>query len=200
MAIHAVGHSVILGVTLPIDNFADLASEHRRRFPQTVDVEFLGEQLRIAKFPAASIYEFVRAVCNWGGYAGIGGRIIKNNSLPAIRGALEDADQLLSATAPDLVGALRRMNSLHELGCPSFASKHLRFLRPDLCPVFDSVLRDALPYSFDPEGYGDFAADCREIARILEATGISNPWGRLKPAWFVADVESALFVHFNDWV
>jgi hypothetical protein len=57
-----------------------------------------------------------------------------------------------------------------------------------------------LPYSYDPEGYGEIAADCQEISRILVSTGSINPILREGLPWFAADVESALFVHFNGWV
>jgi hypothetical protein len=57
-----------------------------------------------------------------------------------------------------------------------------------------------LPYSYDPEGYGEIAADCQEISRILVSTGSINPIRREGLPWFAADVESALFVHFNGWV
>jgi hypothetical protein len=200
MTIHAVGRSVILGVMLPVENFAELVREHLRRYPATADVEILGTELRDTGFRLGLIQNFVRRVCDWGGYAGIGGQILKNNSLAAIRGAIMEADGLLGAPTPDIVGALRRLNALHGLGSPSFASKHLRFLRPDLCPVFDGVLHDSLPYSFDPEGYGEIAEDCQGVSRILVSTGIINPVLREGSRWFVADVESALFVHFNGWV
>jgi hypothetical protein len=102
-------------------------------------------RLRQADFPERDLEPFITAACNWGGYAGIGRRILNRNSLPALRDGLREANELLDKQTPDVEGALTRLNRLHSLGSPSFASKHLRFLRPDICPVLDSVLRDALP-------------------------------------------------------
>jgi Holliday junction resolvase RusA-like endonuclease len=105
------------------------------------------------------------------------------------------------AANPSRVGrALGEVNKLHILGTPSFASKHLRFLRPDVCPVFDSVLREALPYSFDADGYDRFATDCTQLSDILRARGIENPRERQHGQWFAADVEAALFAHVNVWL
>ncbi|MBV8452034.1 MAG: hypothetical protein JOZ29_07125 [Deltaproteobacteria bacterium] len=125
---------------------------------------------------------------------------MKRNSLPALREGLCKANELLDKPTPEVQGALAHLNRLHSLGSPSFASKHLRFLRPDICPVLDSVLRDALPYSFDPEGYTAFAEDCRSIGEILTRQRAKNPWDRFDGAWFAADIEAALYVHFNGWV
>ncbi len=76
----------------------------------------------------------------------------------------------------------------------SFASKHLRFLRPDICPVFDSYLHDALPYTLDASGYSDFANDCAWLAHQLGANQIPNPRQRAGGVWFAADVEGAIYM------
>jgi len=87
------------------------------------------------------------------------------------------------------------MNVLNGLGSPSFASKHLRFLRPEVAPVFDSVLHKALPYSPDPTGYAEFGRDCTLLAEALTARGIPNAFQRKDARWFAADVEAALYAH-----
>jgi hypothetical protein len=154
--------------------------------------------IRNAQFPEKDVSAFVSAVCGWGGYAGIGGRILKRNTTSSLRDALSNAIVHLNATPPNFERALTTINQLHSLGTPSFASKHLRFLRPDICPVFDAVLRDALPYSFDPEGYALFALDCLSLSDNLQNGQIKNPRNRPNGAWFAADVEGALFVHVNE--
>jgi hypothetical protein len=199
MAIYRIGAGVVLGVSLPLERFSAFATEHRRRFDATGSVEALGQRFRQSDFQESDLEPFITAVCAWGGYAGIGRRILNRNSSRALCGALRDASALLSRAEPDVEGALARLNNLHSLGSPSFASKHLRFLRPDICPVLDSVLRDALPYAFDPEGYAIFAEDCRSIGATLQIEGADNPWQRAGGAWFAADVEAALYVHFNGW-
>jgi len=80
----------------------------------------------------------------------------------------------------------------------SFASKHLRLLRPDLCPVLDNILSEKLGYPLNTRGYRRFAKDCRRAARVLERHGVSNPLGRDGGAWFAADVEMAFYVHVKE--
>jgi hypothetical protein len=111
--------------------------------------------------------------------------------------AVEIAEALRRASSSlnekQLVDALTHVDKLRFLDV-SFASKHLRFLRPDICPVFDSILHDALPYKFDAGGYSDFAKDCESLARVLAANQIRNPRQRPGGAWFVADVEGAVYM------
>lgn len=140
----------------------------------------------------------MRAVCEWGGYAGVGGRVLRHNTIPHIREAFSEALSRLRSSEPDCKTALSVMNRVHGLGTPSFASKHLRFLRPTVCPVYDAILKVALPYSFDAKGYGEFAFDCAKLAKALSEAGIDNPTP--KNDWYVADVEAALFAHVNEWV
>jgi hypothetical protein len=199
MTIYAVEENVVLGVSLPLAHFSAFAEEHKRRFPNTESVESQGALLVQADFPESAIAPFITAVCNWGGYAGIGKRILIRNTPAALRDGLHEANALLKGPTPDLEGALTRLNRLHSLGSPSFASKHLRFLRPDICPVLDSILRDALPYSFDADGYAAFAADCISIAAMLKRQHAVSPWNGRNGSWFAADVEAALYVHFNGW-
>ena len=142
-------------------------------------------------FPADDTAAFVKAVCKWGGYPGIGGRVLKDNAITTICSTLREALSSL-AIGPSTAKALTQMNVLRGLGTPSFASKHLRFLRPDICPVLDSILCDALPYSFDPDGYSDFCDDCASLTKALASSGIPNP-NRKAGIWFAADVEAALY-------
>lgn len=200
MAIHvSQNQDIVLGVLLPLNRFGVLAAEHKRRFANTTSVEVMAKRVREEGFRESDLEPFITAVCGWGGYAGIGARILRRNQSQKLSAALRDANALLESFPPDVEGALTRLNSLHSLGTPSFASKHLRFLRPDICPVLDSVLRDALPYSFDPEGYAEFADDCGSIGTMLQKQGLENPWERNAGTWFAADVEAALYVHFNGW-
>ncbi len=200
MAIHLLGNDVIFGMPLPFARFTDLAREHLRRYPDTPTLEARGERLRANQLPETDVSAFVAAVCKWGGYAGIGVRILKRNRAPELRHALSQAIAHLETSPPDFERALTTLNQLHSLGTPSFASKHLRFLRPDVCPVFDAVLRDALPYPFDPEGYAQFASDCLSLSPMLQVRQVENPRGRPYGAWFAADVEAALFVQVNEWL
>lgn len=185
---------VRFGISIPFLEFASLASTHLRKNPTSVEIEVEGRELIEADFPDNATEAFVRRVCRWGGYPGVGGRVLKLNSLGSISQALRQAHSVLSDYFPNVAEALRAVNRVKALGTPSFASKHLRFLEPRLCPVFDAYLRDVLPYSFDPRGYAAFAADCLVLARELSARGVQNPWPIRDEGWLSADVESAIYI------
>jgi hypothetical protein len=177
-----------------VTDFPRLLKAHLVSDPTTPEVELLGRNLLANNFAKADIPKFVKAVCRWGGYAGIGGRVLKSNSPESILVALKNAACHLDCNPPAFAKALDEINKIKCLGTPSFASKHLRFLRPDLCPVFDSILREALPYSFNSKGYAAFSQDCTKIAAALTAQKIKNPRERPQDLWYAADVEAAIFV------
>ena len=183
------------GIEVPLDQFERLGRAHLKAYPRTPSVEEQGRLLLERGFREADAKAFVRAVCDWGGYSGISGRVLNRNSPSAICSSLKKAVQRLEAEPPDCAAALSDVNALKGLGTPSFASKHLRFIRPTLCPVFDSLLQEALPYSFDAQGYAAFAQDCRGLASALENANVPNPRRR---AWLVADVEAALYAYVID--
>ena len=137
--------------------------------------------------------DFVTRVCEWGGKQGIRilSRVLKHNTDAEIADALRGASSGLAQG--QLVDALTQVDKLRFLDV-SFASKFLRFLRPDICPVFDSYLHDALRYTLDPSGYSDFASDRAWLANQLVANQIPNPRQRACGAWFVADVEGAIYM------
>jgi hypothetical protein len=182
------------GIELPLVQFEQLARAHLSAVPSTPTVEDRGRSFVEHRFPEADVRAFVRAICDWGGYTGISGRILNRNTPAAICSALKQAVQRLDAHVPDLAAALANVNAIKGLGTPSFASKHLRFMRPALCPVFDSLLQETLPYSFDTQGYAMFAQDCKILAEALTRAGVPNP--RERP-WFVADVEAALYAYIK---
>lgn len=190
--------SAVFGTSIPLSSFTGLLSAHQAKYPTTRDVEAQGTALALGDFAHSSVNEFVKAVCDWGGYSGIGGRILKRNNVDRIASALRSASLALEGEKPDFICAIAALNSLNSLGTPSFASKHLRFLRPDVCPVFDSLLQEALPYSFDASGFAQFAEDCIVLAGRLTDLGISNPSHRPSEKWFAADVEAAIFAYVTD--
>lgn len=200
MPLHFEPNNVVFGRSLPIAEFPALLAEHLRRFPNSVQLEQEAYALRSARFPINNIPRFVTAVCEWGGYPGIAGRVHRHNTPEQLKAALLGAIAYLDREVPDCGAALNVLNQLHSLGTPSFSSKHLRFLRPDICPVFDAILRDMLPYSFDAAGYNEFAVDCIELATHLRRIGLPNPRGRSDGAWFAADIEGALFAYANEWL
>jgi len=160
-------------------------------YPKTPHIESLGADLIASNFKGEAVIAFVKAVCSWGGYPGIGARVLKRNDLNSISAALMEAHGHIVSKPPAMDMALATLNALSGLGTPSFASKHLRFLHPEFCPVFDSMLQQALPYSFDHRGFAAFAQDCFQIAGRLTEASIPNPRERPEGRWFAADVESS---------
>jgi hypothetical protein len=185
--------SAHFGIAIPLADFEGLALRHSQKDINTGEVEAEGRRLVEGGFAPEATEAFVQSVCKWGGYSGIAARVLRLNPPDLIRSRLRDALALIRGAEPDLAGALRAVNGVVALGTPSFASKHLRFLEPRLCPVFDSYLRECLPYPFDPEGYAAFAADCAALAKELGRRGASNPWPGRRDSWYVADVEASIY-------
>ena len=177
--------------------FCDLVTDHLRCNPDTASIEKEALQLVLIDFTEQQLESFVRHVCKWGGYAGIAGRILNQNSIATIRKQFRNANGKLAIR--DIQGALTDLNCVRGLGSPSFASKHLRFLRPEICPVMDSIISQRLNYSFTTQGYELFAGDCAKIGMFLEDNRVTNPMKRVDNKWYAADVEMALFAHLNNF-
>jgi len=190
--------SAFFGTSIPLSSFRDLLAAHEAKYPTTREVERQGAALRLEDYPDTNVSDFVRAVCDWGGYSGIGGRILKRNTIEHIVSALRSASKFLEHEMPDFTNAMASLNSLNSLGTPSFASKHLRFLRPDICPVFDSLLQEALPYSFDATGFAQFSGDCISLAGTLTKSCSAKLSHRPNGEWYAADVEAAIFAYVTD--
>jgi hypothetical protein len=128
------------------------------------------------------------------------GRVLnsKNNTRTKIESKVGSAILLLSSTPPDLAGALNSMREIKELGQVPFASKHLRFLFPEYCPVLDSILSRRLPYDLSTDGYVRFASTCEGMADQLNSAKIVSPFPG-KPSWRPSDVEAALYAWANEW-
>jgi hypothetical protein len=180
-------------VAVPLDRFAGLAQTHFRGVPDTAAVEAEARRMIAGGFPESAVVDFVKHVCRWGGYAGLWGRVLRDNDSRIIREALVETSRCLKDPSPNLAVALAHVNRVKGLGQVSFASKHLRFLCPELCPVFDSYLQAALPYPYDGRGYGAFGEDCRLLGQVLTERGVANPWPARRGHWFAADVEAAVF-------
>jgi len=166
--------------------------------PGTLELEQNGQALQEGGFQDGDLRCFIRRVCAWGGYAGIAARVIANNDLDAIRGHFVDAVQILSTNAPGVREALNAITAVHGLGV-SFGSKHLRFLRPDLCPALDGNISETFGHALDVQGYRCLSQDCLKIADKLRECGVKNPMNRPDDTWFAGDVEMALFAFAQEW-
>ena len=184
---------VVFGTSIRLAQFPRPLKAHLKAYPNTQEIETLGATLIATDFPGAKIRDFISRVRTWGGDPGIAGRVPKRNNLPTTSAAFGAAVQFLDMQPPQLASALAELNAVTHLGTPAFVSSHLRSLRHALCPVFDSLLHDALPYSFDARGFAAFAQDCQRIADALKDAGVTNPRQRADGNWFVADVEGAVY-------
>lgn len=132
---------------------------------QTANIERQASALAGQSFADEhTVNDFIRAVCVWGGYAGIGGRVCKRNEAIAIRARLLAAKAAIEREEPDLQTAIREVRALNGLGL-SFASKHLRMLWPRHCPVLDAVLHQKLGYPLNSTGY-------RQLAENVSVQGV----------------------------
>ena len=198
MYLHTINNKAYIGVSFDLYLFPEMIKSHGNNFKDTLIMEEKYSKLvdnSVNDFEALS--KFIKDVCRWGNYAGVGGKVLKHNSEDKIVSVFRTIVKILSGENPDLALALSHINTLFGLGTPSFASKHLRFILPQVCPVYDSILTDVLPYSFDPAGYASFAADCMLLSEELCSKKIENPI-RNEVTWYVSDVEAAIFSQFYD--
>ena len=174
---------VVGGRRVSFSDFPRWHSHHLAKVSGTRELEKQGAALVLSGFPCLQLPQFIRGICRWGGYAGIAGRILKRNATRKIREQFESARHALTTSHP-VRCALAALNRLKGLGTPSFASKHLRFLRPDICPVLDRLLCQDLGYSFTAEGYQQISHNCCSVAKLLPPVPF---------AWGAADVEMSFF-------
>ncbi len=190
---------VFYSLSIDLSQFSTLVQNHLANVEDTLELEAVGERLRKRFLGKNDLTDFIKRVCQWGNYPGIAGRILKQNDFAKIRVCFERALEALSSDPANVHRALHEINQIRQLGSPSFASKHLRFLRPDVCPVLDRVIATRLGYDLNADGYRKFSEDCLQIAQILQQRNVSNPISRQDGQWFAADVEMAVFAYLNDW-
>ena len=153
-------------------------------------VEEQAQTLRSSEYSEEMSRAFVEAVCKWGNYEGVAGKVLRGNPLPKVAEALGIADRYLASDRP--VQALEAIMTLFGLGQVSFASKHIRMLAPDKAVVLDSVIRKHLGYANNLAGYGSFLADCTAIRGGLNEKRALNPINLGSP-WRLCDVEMAIY-------
>jgi len=187
---------IVAGSPVHPGAFTGLAKRHPQ-LEKTLSLEVEARRLLTTDFSRQQLSDFIRGVCVWGGYPGTAVRVLEQNAWPDIQRQFGSAISALSLDPPDLQNALRTLRRVRHLGL-SFASKHLRLLRPDVCPVLDSTLSEKLGYPLDSRGYQRFSDDCRKVGALLQRLGVPNPMGRDSGKWFSADVEMALFVYVKE--
>jgi hypothetical protein len=200
MPLELTAHGVSSGaLTLSFGQFPPKVQSHGLRVPTTESLERSGA-LVLDRSADVSVSTFVQDVCQWGGHAEIGGRVLRANTPEALGRQLAAATEALtsSADASTLVRAIGEVNELHQLNRPSYASMLLRFLRPDVCATLERTTAETFGYEFDASGFAAYSLDCAEIAKRLMAAKIQNP--RVKESrWPAADVDMALIALLRHW-
>lgn len=184
---------------IPLERFSDLMRVFLRNAPDTLDLENFAMVLKQHDFQDQDqVCKFVQRVCGWGNYSGIGGRVLQNNTPEQIATTFRRATIVLEQQEPDIGDALQIVKELNGLAC-SFASKHLRMLFPNLCPVLDSIISERMFYTSDIEGYRIFGTVCTMTAGFLTNEAIPHPIEARQGTWYPADVEASIYAFLHSW-
>ncbi len=189
----------ICGRVIACSAFPELVGKHLQKVRRTNQLEQAGAKLRQGAFTDQALRRFIEEVCLWGGHAWIATHVYNDNQPEHVRSQFVLAIQILRQSPPDVDAALGCINAIKGLGAPSFASKHLRFLCPEFCPVLDGRIRERFGYPDDALGYQQYAADCLQIASVLERIHSPNPRQRVNQRWYVGDVDMALYAWVQSW-
>jgi hypothetical protein len=174
--------------SLRFDDLHSFFDQFIKKNPSTQRIEEQALGLVASNFEFSKLKDFVREVCRWGGYAGVAGRVIKNNQKEVLESTFKTAYH--HAVEKKNIEAIRTLTGLHGLAI-SFASKHLKFLVPTNAVVLDSIISKRLAYDLSPEGYVKLLNDCADIAKHANEAKVQYPgWaGR----WRASDIEMAIF-------
>ena len=134
------------------------------------------------------MWSFIRHVHEWGGKVRNTDKVIKS----ARRHHFVNAMVALDSPVPQIKNALKIMTKIKGLGI-SFGSKHLRMLRPDICPILDKRVREKFNYQEDLTGYKLLYIDVSHAAQALQMAKIYNPMKRSEGRWYAGDVDMAIF-------
>jgi hypothetical protein len=166
---------------LDLAEIPELIAAHRRNWEPPDRLEEQGRVLNAEGFPAGPSAQFAIEVIKWGKGHRLLTRFQRENSPERISATLIEA--LAAADNGRVSLGVEIVRGLSRLG-QSFASKLLRFLRPDDAVILDDRIRGDLGYRETQEGYDQFLADCHTILGDAQ---------RAMPALRVCDVEAAIF-------
>ena len=188
------------GEVIKFTEMPALLSAHTSWCPDTPDVEKAAATF-VASPTNEGAIEVVHRTCYWGGSNGprILPMILRQNSAEAIQSSFERAAATLQRGrgVAELGQALSIVNELSYLGQPSFASKMIRMLAPEISGVLDSLVHGATGYSLDRRGYSLYSAKLQDIAAVLDEHGIENTRGF--STWRAADVDAGIFARIRGW-
>lgn len=175
-----------------LSDYPDLVQLHLDKVAGTIELENYAQELMSAGLPQTMLEQFIRKVHSWGG---------SHRNLPKVlsydyRDCFMEAVTALNSEHPEIEKAFRYINLINGLGV-SYGSKHLRFLRPDICPVLDNNIWKEFKYHWNEKGYKNLCDDVMEIAKSLVKNGIRNPVQRAGGKWFAADIDMAVFAYLQ---
>jgi hypothetical protein len=178
----------ILNITPKLFDFADMVELHLSTVPGTRELEIKGQKLKAAGLPENLLKDFIEAVHHWGGSFRNYHKVIGSARPIHFTNALKALD----ASSAQVERALSSLLEINGLGI-SYGSKHLRFLRPDICPILDNIVWENFKYPWNARGYRLLQVDVMSAAKNLEENAIGNPMNRPNGRWFAADVDMAVF-------
>lgn len=192
MAVHAIDGKLRFDpFELDPHEIPTLLAKHAGTSNEAPDLEAQAADLRTKGFPPSESRQFVVRVCRWGKGHRLIPRITTEDR--EIADALRRAD--LEAEQGHVSKAVKLVMKIRGLG-QSFASKQLRFLRPDEAVILDSIIRGRLGYRETPEGYDAFLADCRTIlAHVQALENVRRPHGE---PLRICDIETAIYMKIGD--
>jgi len=205
-------NSVAFRPLYPYTTFPMRVNSHLTRCPSTPQVEAIGSRLvlrlQAGAATPAELWNFIVAVCDWGGKTGnrVRGLIQRNYIAHVTMTRFTNAVNILApvnaTTDPIvLVGTINRaIDEMTAIGglATSYGSKMLRFLRPDICGVFDSLLATNTGFACNNANFAQYSVDCLVVAGHLARLGIVNPRTGTT-TWRAGDVDQALFACIQGW-
>jgi hypothetical protein len=193
-------------------DFPILVRAHLDQCWSTVSCEAMGARLYSNLLEKSSshdeVWDFIVAVCTWGGRTGnrvrglvsrgyVAERTLNRFEASALSLSRIDSSTPIHQLRAGLTKAAQAVDDISGLAT-SYATKMVRFLRPDVAAVLDNVISGVGGYPLDNYQYGIYSADCLAVAADLSAAGIVNPRSE-NSTWRVGDVDQALFARCQGW-
>ncbi len=188
--------------------FPSKLAVHLLKAPNTLLIEYKWKQISSNPLTSANAWDFLKQVVDWGSVHWVNSKI-KSNTKNNVRLCLSTAKNHLAGPNPKIGNALAAVSNINGLGI-SFATKVVRFICPEHCPVLDKVIWQGMYMGCGANGstpptiangglknYTSYVTDIKAIAQKMKK--IPNPLGRPNGEWYPADVEMAIYAHLRGW-
>lgn len=212
MPLSSDGKEVTLGESVSFIDFPELVNAHLDWCRDTPSCEALGAELNASLLAGNAtqdqVWRFIAAVCKWGGRTGnrVRGIVAKSydgavtlEKFTAAARALagQDPATTIQTLRVGLESAAQSIDDVVGLAT-SYATKMVRFMRPDVAGVLDSVISRVGGYPCNNFSFAAYSIDCLAVASDLAEAGILNPRTGCT-LWRVGDVDQALFARCQGW-